>query len=53
MICSVVVSGQHWSRPLNLFKIIFFMSLCLIGYVNVGITIYRMATGKDDNSFIK
>ena len=36
-----------YTKPINLVKIVFFSSLCLIGYVNVIATIILMATGKD------
>lgn len=47
MICSVKVSGLPYTAPSNLIKIGFFGILCLIGYTNVGTTIYRMVTHQD------
>ena len=44
VICSVKVSGLPYTAPSNLIKIGFFGILCLIGYTNVGTTIYRMVT---------
>jgi len=45
MICSIKVSGMSWKAPANMIKMIFFGSLCVIGFTNVGTTIYRIVTG--------
>ena len=47
MICSIKVSGQPVRAPSNIIKILFFGFLCLVGYGNVGTTIYRIFTGDD------
>ena len=47
MICSIKVSGLPVKAPSNIIKIFFFGSLCLVGYGNVGTTIYRIFTGDD------
>jgi amino acid permease len=47
MICSIKVSGQPVKAPSNIIKILFFGFLCLIGYTNVGTTIYRIVSGHD------
>ena len=47
MICSVKVNGLPWTAPINLIKIGFFGILCLIGYINVGTTIYKLVTHKE------
>jgi hypothetical protein len=47
VLCSVKVSGEKYTSPMNLVKIIFFGALCLIGYTNVVTTIYRISTGTD------
>jgi amino acid permease len=47
MFCSVAVSGLPVKAPQNIIKIIFFGFLCLVGYTNVGTTIYRIVTGQD------
>ena len=47
MICSVKVSGLPVTSPSNIIKILFFGFLCLVGYTNVGTTIYRVVTGND------
>ena len=44
MICSVNVSGLPWTAPMNVIKILFFGILSLIGYTNVGVSIYRIFT---------
>jgi amino acid permease len=45
MICSIKVSGQPVKAPRNIIKILFFGFLCLVGYTNVGTTIYRIVSG--------
>ena len=47
MICSIKVSGQPVKAPSNIIKILFFGFLCLVGYANVGTTIYRIFSGND------
>jgi hypothetical protein len=47
MICSVKVSDLPVTSPSNIIKILFFGFLCLVGYTNVGTTIYRVVTGND------
>lgn len=47
MICSIKVSGQPATSASNITKMLFFGILCLVGYTNVGTTIYRIATGQD------
>ena len=47
MICSIKVSGQPVKSASNVIKILFFGFLCLVGYTNVGTTIYRIVTGHD------
>ena len=47
MICSIKVSGQPVKAPSNIIKILFFGFLCLVGYTNVGTTIYRIVSGHD------
>lgn len=44
MICSVKVSGLPWTAPMNMIKIVFFGILCLIGFTNVGVSIYKIVT---------
>ncbi|CDW79264.1 UNKNOWN [Stylonychia lemnae] len=47
VICSVKVSGEKYTSPSNLFKIIFFSILCVIGYINVVGAIVQMVMGID------
>jgi amino acid permease len=47
MICSIKVSGQPVKAASNIIKILFFGFLCLVGYTNVGTTIYRIVSGHD------
>ena len=47
MICSIKVSGQPVKAPRNIIKILFFGFLCLVGYTNVGTTMYRIFSGND------
>jgi hypothetical protein len=47
LICSIKVSGQPVKAASNIIKILFFGILCLVGYTNVGTTIYRIMTGHD------
>ena len=47
LICSIKVSGQPVKAASNIIKILFFGLLCLVGYTNVGTTIYRIMSGHD------
>jgi len=45
MFCYVKLSDKSWASPKNFIAIIFFGTLCLIGYISVGITVWEMITG--------
>lgn len=45
MYCYVKLSEQSWNHPKNLICIIFFGTLCMVGYGSVIITIWEMFTG--------
>ena len=41
------MSGLPVKAASNVIKILFFGFLCLVGYTNVGTTIYRIVSGHD------
>ena len=47
MICSIKVSGKPVRAAGNIIKFLFFGFLCLVGYANVGTTIYRIFSNID------
>lgn len=40
--CYVKLSEDHWTHWKNLSAIIFFATLCLIGYIDVGMIVYQI-----------